>query len=461
MSKNHHKYALAAIRERWPSADLLSAEGGNSWVFKVKDSEPLAIKVLRRSEPQRYARFKEELRLVEKLTKIEGVVIPKFSQLPEAPNASSGCRLSSLAFYGMKLFERGTSAQAHLRGPATDGGWKVVQAVLAITQILIKIHALGLAHRDLKPENILLDERGGYWISDFGQAIDLATMEERGFQTLEEEVVGAFWYRASEYLRGRLGRADHRRGDVFSVGRMLWAFLRGAHPVGMTDIEFAEARVSGLVPGLRRATMLDQLILDATNPTPGNRPSVQEIRLVLEEWMSDPKPGSPERIRDLIASDERAIAERQRASQWRHLNDALAQSQGYATSQMTSSLGGYLTELGDGIAGVSGGGPPAIDGVRSLIPVPHASCTLRYSPETATAIIPTVYLSYRTGFATSRQSLVDEVIACVVELGKEAAFWHSNANEFHSWNAVAMSKLDSRLSEATAWIMKYFEKIGT
>ncbi len=463
VSKHGYKHALAALRERWPSAELLSEDGGNSWVFEVSDGKPLALKVLRRSEPERYARFREELKLAERLSGIKNVVTPEFSQLPSEQHAYSGCSISTLAFYGMRLFPDGTAAGKHLVGPSVDGGWKAIRAIIAISLVLKRIHDLGLAHRDLKPENILVDERGNYWISDFGQGIDLATAEERGFVTLEDEVVGAFWYRASEYLRGRLGKADHRRGDVFSMGRMLWAFLRGAHPIGLTDIEFAEAKISMLVPTLRRGPLLDQLISDATHPLPESRPTIKDFIDVLEDWMDDSRPGSPERIRELIARDANAIEERARAKSKEELNAALAQSQKYVGSQLGSKdgLGAYLTALGDGSANVSGGGPPVIDRAKTLIPIPHACLALIYTPKSAMTIIPFVSLAYRAGFTLDRQKIVDEVIACVVEYGKEPVYWLSDAGEFSNWNAAAIAKANMRLRDATAWALKFFEKLGS
>ena len=231
----------------------------------------------------RYHRFKEEIRAAENLAGLPGILEILQFNLPEKQPSDSPATLTSLPYFSMPFCSGGSlDNQLGSFDPTSDGA-ESVRLLLEISRIIAGIHSRGYAHRDLKPANILIDDSKSLWVSDYGLCIDLAR-EPDGKTTGTEEVVGAFYYRAPEYLRGRLDASDHRPGDIFSLGRLLWAFLMGKDPVGLTDIEFVKNQPSQDLPTLRRSVLLDELIVNCTQAEPANRPLIAEVILVLEEW---------------------------------------------------------------------------------------------------------------------------------------------------------------------------------
>ncbi len=89
---------------------------------------------------------------------------------------------------------------------------------------LAAAHEKGLVHRDIKPANILLEEgTGRVKLTDFGlaRAWNDATVTQSGF------LAGTPQYMAPEQARGEA--VDHR-GDLFSLGSVLYAMCTGRPP---------------------------------------------------------------------------------------------------------------------------------------------------------------------------------------------------------------------------------------
>jgi predicted Ser/Thr protein kinase len=72
MNKNKIKELL---RAKWEDCEYF-AEGGNSWVYSAtSDGSKVAIKVFRRfNNPERYPRFIEEIKVMQSLKDVNGVV---------------------------------------------------------------------------------------------------------------------------------------------------------------------------------------------------------------------------------------------------------------------------------------------------------------------------------------------------------------------------------------------------
>src|SRR5450432_3937723 len=79
---------------------------------------------------------------------------------------------------------------------------------------------LEVVHRDVSPHNVIVTYDGHVKLLDFGVAKTLAACH----QTRPGGVKGKLCYLAPEAVRG--DRVD-RRGDIFSVGVMLWEILAG------------------------------------------------------------------------------------------------------------------------------------------------------------------------------------------------------------------------------------------
>lgn len=145
------------------------------------------------------------------------------------------------------VFDAGESEQGHsyiamerlsgetLAGRVAREGFPSILVILDLAEkiaaALDYAHAKGVVHRDIKPENIML---GSGWstvkISDFGIA------ERRDSNTVADtprtEIGGTLAYMAPEQLRGE--RTD-MRGDLFSLGVMLFWLVTGKLPWHETD----------------------------------------------------------------------------------------------------------------------------------------------------------------------------------------------------------------------------------
>lgn len=110
---------------------------------------------------------------------------------------------------------------------------QAVEAVTTLAEALDFAHEHGVIHRDLKPQNILMDETGTPHITDFG----LAKSESDDFtMTLEGQLMGTPAYMSPEQAAGGGHRVD-RRGDIYSLGVILYELITGECPFrGTTEM---------------------------------------------------------------------------------------------------------------------------------------------------------------------------------------------------------------------------------
>jgi serine/threonine-protein kinase len=101
---------------------------------------------------------------------------------------------------------------------------------------------LHVVHRDVSPQNLMLTYDGVVKVVDFG----LASAALQRHKTSTGILKGKFPYVPPEILRGR--RAD-RRGDVWSLGVILWELLTGERLFRRaTDLETLKAVGESVVP---------------------------------------------------------------------------------------------------------------------------------------------------------------------------------------------------------------------
>ena len=133
------------------------------------------------------------------------------------------------------------------RGPP-----RAERAVAVIEQVaaaLTAAHERGLVHRDVKPGNVLIEESTGrVYLTDFGLAKTLGD----GDITDEGELLGTTRYIAPERSRG-LGH-DDLRGDIYSLGCLLWDLLGGIDRVSLDQVPGVPAELRAVVV---RATELE------------------------------------------------------------------------------------------------------------------------------------------------------------------------------------------------------------
>lgn len=243
--------------------DNLVATGGVSKVYRGLDlrlDRPVALKVM----DTRYAgdehfliRFQREARAVARL-KDPGLVAV-YDQGIDGRHP----------FLVMELIEGGT-----LRELLRERGPMPPHAVAAVLRPLLGglavAHHAGLVHRDIKPENVLISDEGEVKIADFGLVRAVAEAKI----TSTSVILGTAAYLSPE----QVGTGDtDARGDVYSVGVLVFELLTGATPfTGDTTLAVAYQRMdhdvappSSAISGIPR--QFDELVRRATSRQPGQR----------------------------------------------------------------------------------------------------------------------------------------------------------------------------------------------
>jgi hypothetical protein len=101
---------------------------------------------------------------------------------------------------------------------------RVAEIGSAVGLALSVAHNQGLVHRDIKPANVLLSPEGAVKVADFGIARALDDSEQL---TKTGGVIGTAAYFSPEQAQGH--PAD-LRGDIYSLGVVLYELLTGAPP---------------------------------------------------------------------------------------------------------------------------------------------------------------------------------------------------------------------------------------
>eukprot|EP00672_Neobodo_designis_P028029 CAMPEP_0174835462 /NCGR_PEP_ID=MMETSP1114-20130205/5416_1 /TAXON_ID=312471 /ORGANISM="Neobodo designis, Strain CCAP 1951/1" /LENGTH=353 /DNA_ID=CAMNT_0016069411 /DNA_START=393 /DNA_END=1454 /DNA_ORIENTATION=+ len=162
-------------------------------------------------------------------------------------------------------------------------------------------HGVGVAHRDLKPENLLVTPDMRVKISDFGLS-RLHRHSQHVAQTNEmsETVTGTLAYLPPEMLQGPY---DAFKGDMWSMGCILYALVTGRFPFGSaigpalehrilnTPIDplpdTVDPEVADLIHGLLQKDPEKRLTL----PKVAAHPFLAEDHLTVVEEEASPKHG--------------------------------------------------------------------------------------------------------------------------------------------------------------------------
>ncbi|MQY12597.1 Serine/threonine-protein kinase PknD [Streptomyces sp. RB5] len=149
---------------------------------------------------------------------------------------------------------------------------------------LAATHEAGVVHRDLKPDNLMLTSTGSVKILDFGIARYVSAA------TLASRVIGTPAYMPPERLAGKAGDG---RGDLYSLGCVLYELLTGQPPFGSANfaqVVYAHVQEVPDPPSSHRAGIppaLDALVAELLAKTPGERPSTAaEVRDRLRRVLS-------------------------------------------------------------------------------------------------------------------------------------------------------------------------------
>ncbi|MBB3661162.1 serine/threonine-protein kinase [Prauserella sediminis] len=267
---------VGALLDRRYRVDGLLARGGMSSVYRGLDTRldrPVAIKIMdsRFADDRSFVeRFEREARSAAKLHHPHVVAVHDqgFDGTPGTEQRR--------AFLVMELVDGGT-----LRDLLDERGALTLPQVLTIAEDVLSAlgaaHAAGLVHRDVKPENVLIG-RGGQAgsgvvkVGDFGLVRAVAATAN----TTGSVILGTVAYLSPEQVTS--GSASER-GDVYSVGILLYEMLTGHVPyTADTPISVAYRHVNDDVPApsASRADLppaLDDLVLRATRRDGEARPA--------------------------------------------------------------------------------------------------------------------------------------------------------------------------------------------
>ncbi|HEX4844937.1 MAG TPA: serine/threonine-protein kinase, partial [Geothrix sp.] len=214
------------------------AEGGMGRVFKAYDptlKRPVALKFLRRDDPEMAARFAQEA---------------QHQAMVEHPRI---CRVYEVGEWQGQSY----IAMQYIEGETLDAAIpnlslaEKIQVMEEVAEAIHAAHHARLIHRDLKPANIMVARRGNALeptILDFGLAkgMDAEGLTQQGL------AMGSVHYMAPEQVRGHHDRIN-RRTDVYGLGAALHKVLTGEPPFGAYEgVEVFRRTIETDVPPLRR-----------------------------------------------------------------------------------------------------------------------------------------------------------------------------------------------------------------
>lgn len=167
--------------------------------------------------------------------------------------------------------------------------WKdAIHFILQILRALAHAHSRGIVHRDIKPQNIMMLTDGTVKVMDFG----IAKFARDQGQTATDQAIGTVHYISPEQARGEVTDA---RGDIYSVGVMLYEMVTGKKPfdnenpvsIAVMHMQAKAKRPKKLNPAIPYG--LDEIIMKAMEKNPEDRyQSANEMIRDIEKVKENP-----------------------------------------------------------------------------------------------------------------------------------------------------------------------------
>jgi predicted Ser/Thr protein kinase len=254
--------------------------GGMGVVFRARDEEEsrdVAVKILRRTNPEAVRRLQREARATRRLDP------ERVAEVYDAGETEAG-----EPFLVMEYVE-GRTLRALLLAGALERA-EVLQILREIATTLGQAHAAGLVHRDVKPDNVIVRADGRVVLLDFGivKHIDLSgdAAQVTTLLTSEGAMIGTPAYLAPEQA---LGRDVAPAVDQFALAVTAFELLTGKLPWTATEVTRMLAQLladrpppaSTLKEGLSKS--FDAVLWRGLSKSPVDRfPSVEKFVEALE-----------------------------------------------------------------------------------------------------------------------------------------------------------------------------------
>ena len=230
-------------------------EGGMGTVFVAEQTEPVrrlvAVKVVQAGTDSRaiLARFEAERQALAMMDH------PNIAHVLDV-----GCTEAGRPFFVMELI-KGTPITKYCDQRKLTLRQRL-ELFVPVCQAIQHAHQKGIIHRDVKPSNVLValcDDRAVPKVIDFWPAKALGQrLTEKTVYTEFGRVVGTLQYMSPE--QAALNNLDiDTRGDIYSLGALLYVLLTGTTPVDHKSLE--------------RAALLEQLriVREVDAPPPSTR----------------------------------------------------------------------------------------------------------------------------------------------------------------------------------------------
>lgn len=255
------KYIGTVIDGRYEIKEVLGI-GGMAVVYRAydkRDERDIAIKILKEevlSDENAFECFDSESRAISMLSH---------------PNIRKIYDISMTGEYKYLTMEYldGPTLKSYVKSKGALSHDEALEFITQILDALDHTHSKGIVHRDIKPQNIIVVSDNTIKITDFGIAkqYDPSTTEGEG------KGVGTVYYISPEQARGLNIDA---RGDIYSVGIMLYELICGRLPFTASDpMEVAYMQINEDPPKPSEITELpkglEQIILRAIEKDPDDR----------------------------------------------------------------------------------------------------------------------------------------------------------------------------------------------
>jgi two-component system LytT family response regulator len=280
-------------------------QGGMGHVYLATDTKlgrQVALKVLSSDlagDPAGLQRFLQEAKLASSLSH------PNIAYIYEIGEAAG------LHFLAMEYVEGENLSARIAEGPLALAD--VIALGSQVADALDAAHSKGIVHRDIKPANIMVSPRGHVKVLDFGlaklQSTPLQAQDTQVLTTLGA-VIGTVFYMSPEQA---LGRDVDYRGDIFSLGAVLYEMCTGRVPfAGSTSQESIVRLLQGTPDAMARFNYdvpdeLDRIVRKCLQRDPGKRyQSAREVGLDLRGMDRGSETAAPQRTRigAVIVDDE-------------------------------------------------------------------------------------------------------------------------------------------------------------